>query len=402
MKMGLRIILLTVLVGLIVGCGEPTPPGGNDTGQVSSDTHGPSSDAQVDGDVSPVDTTPTVPLCKVDADCDQGNVCTCEGICLLPETNPCLTNKNCPSGQWCNPCSGYCDVEVGLCDPCISDGACGDGGACLPFASGGFHCTLACVTDAGCPVGYTCHAVDGEPDKQCIPKSADCLDLGLCENDGDCPDGNVCSDVVKECAPGCEEDDECAGDLVCTKARCVEPCTSDVACEEVGALCDNGHCKVPGTCDTSEDCPAPETYCNKTTGTCEPGCLVDGDCQDAAKVCKEKACVAKGCTHNYQCGFEQECDKASGLCLPMVGEHCNTCDASAEGQCGGGTNICVTVSDKDSDTGETVEKGDYCFQPCKDDPIDQCPQGYTCQHIQAGDIDDHFCVRSCWFDPIGG
>ena len=47
-------------------------------------------------------------------------------------------------------------------------------------------CLQDCLTDVGCPIGYACLPV-GEGDiKQCVAKSADCEDLGICQDDGDC------------------------------------------------------------------------------------------------------------------------------------------------------------------------------------------------------------------------
>ncbi len=118
-------------------------------------------------------------------------------------------------------------------------------------------------------------------------------------------------------------------------------------------------------------------------------------------VCEGKTCVPKGCTHNYQCAFAEECEKATGGCVPTPDDHCAVCDASAEGQCGGDPNLCVSLQDEDGN-----EMGDYCVLTCKDDPVDQCPQGWGCQHIQAQGqggqpgLDDWFCVRSCWVDPV--
>ena len=396
--------LLVAYLCFVAGCSsssEESP--GSDQGSTdvvsSSDSTSAQDASNVDGAVE--NDVPALNLCTSDADCDQvGATCTCNGVCEVFDTNPCLVDKNCPSDQYCDACAGFCAAEVGVCEACTNNAACGDGGACLPFVSGGSFCATECISDLGCEVGYSCIAVDGFSQNLCVPDSGQCEDLGLCESDGECPDGQICSDTLKICAPGCSEDDQCAGELVCDAARCVEPCSSNSDCPQ-GAECDDGHCKVPGACESGEDCFQPETYCDKTTGQCAPGCLVDGDCQDAAKQCENKKCVPKGCIHNYQCAFEQVCDKQVGACIPTPDDHCGECDASAEGQCGGEPNLRVTLQDQDPDTGEAVDKGDFCLLPCANDPVDQCPQGYGCTQIQTENIDGFYCTRACWVNPVG-
>jgi hypothetical protein len=387
----------------LLGCSsssDGTPSGDSIAMDASSADVALPSDAEGSDATTPPD-GPALTLCTSDTDCDEeGATCTCNGVCQVFDTNPCLVDKNCPSDHFCDVCAGFCAPEVGVCEPCTNDGACGDGGACLPFASGGSFCGNECISDLGCDVGYSCSDVEGYAQKLCVPDSGKCEDLGLCESDGECPDGQVCSDNLKICAPGCTEDDQCSGNLVCEAARCVEPCATAADCPQ-GAECVEGHCKVPGACEGAVDCFEPETYCDKSIGQCVPGCLVDTDCQDAAKVCESKACVPKGCIHNYQCGFEEVCDKPTGACMPSPDDHCGVCESGAENQCGGDPNLCVTLQDEDPNTGETVDKGDFCLLPCAEDPVDQCPQGYSCTHIQMDTIDGFYCTRACWVNPVG-
>ena len=399
----LRQAVLIVLAGLVL---------------LACSSSSPSTDAQADGSVKDMsvqdsatppadgegaDTNPPAPSCTAKTDCPTGSLCNCVGTCVTtPTTNPCLTAKNCPNGEWCDICTGYCAVEVDLCGACEADGACGEDGACLPFASGGSFCGKSCLTEAGCPVGYSCIAVDGAVEKMCVPKSGACADLGLCEDDGECPDGEVCSDLLKECAPGCADDDSCPVGLICAAARCVAPCASDSDCEQAEAVCtETGHCKVPGACANKLDCPLPETYCNKSTGMCADGCLIDSDCGDAGKMCQAKVCVPKGCLHNYQCAFGEVCAKDSGACIPSPEDHCAPCTAGEAGACGGEPNLCLTLQEEDPATGQMVEKGDFCILPCADDAVDQCPQGYNCHPIEGDGFTGMYCVRSCWYDPVG-
>jgi hypothetical protein len=403
-----RTPLLVLAASLLVapalaGCSDSAGGGGPgvtaDGGGGSETTGGGDGGALADGQ----DAGPTVERCLADGDCTEpGAICACTGECVVPTGNPCNDDKNCGPGLWCDPCIGRCAARVALCDPCAESGACEGSGLCLPFASGGNYCSKACVADAGCPIGYSCAAAGGGADKQCVPKSGDCTDLGLCEDDGQCPDGQICSDALKVCAPGCNDDQQCSMGQVCVRARCVPKCASVADCGPGEECTVDGRCKIPGACESSAECLDPETYCNKSTGMCTPGCLVDSDCQDAAKVCKNLTCIAKGCEHNYQCQHSTECDKTSGACVPMTRDHCAVCDASAENQCGGDPSLCVTFQTEDPATGETVEQGDFCLLTCDDDPIDQCPSGYGCQHIENPDagIDGFYCVRQCYQEVV--
>jgi hypothetical protein len=240
--------------------------------------------------------------------------------------------------------------------------------------------------------------VAGVSGNQCVPGSGKCEDLGLCGDDGDCPDFEICNDVLKVCAEGCEDDLACAGELVCVAARCVAACTSTAECTPPAECQPNGHCKVPGACENSADCPDKETYCDKQSGKCEPGCLVDADCKDAAMQCSAGTCAPKGCLHHYECAFGEECDKATSLCAPSPDPHCAACDDPAA--CGGDPNVCVTLQATDPATGQTVDKGNFCFLPCQPDPIDKCPAGYGCQAIDGAPA-DYYCTRACYVNPLG-
>ena len=351
--------------------------------------------------------------CESDSDCSGDSVvCSCLGECVDVEgQNPCTEPKNCGSGTWCDPCLGVCQPRASLCEPCSTAGlctgeggcrsadqaGCSDQGVCIPFASGGSYCGMACLSSAGCPSGYDCEEIDGAPEKQCVPVSGQCDALGLCGDDTECPEGQKCLEGPQVCAPGCVDDTGCPQGTVCDQARCVPPCSSDSECT-LPELCDEGgHCKDPNACESWTECP-PVHYCQKSDGQCVPGCQLDEQCADAGKVCEDGACVDKGCQHNYQCGFEEECEAEVGACGQMSRPHCSVCDAGAEdpSKCGGEPNICVTFQDA-----EGAEVGDFCLLTCDADPIDACPQGYACEQIQAPDagIDGYYCVRQCWQEP---
>lgn len=384
---------------LLVGaCGSDE--GAADAGDTVRDT------APTDtlGDTASTDTTadtgPVAPLCREDVDCGgSGLVCDCHGACVAAGTVACTEDRNCGVPRWCNTCTGFCEEQVALCTGCEEARACLDGGACLPYASGGSFCGLACVTDAGCPKGYGCQAIGGVAEKQCVARSGSCESLGLCSKDSECPIGQVCNEGSRTCAPGCTEDGQCQNGQVCVQARCVPPCANDDACT-APATCQGGKCKVPGACEKASDCPTPETYCSRESGTCVAGCQEDLNCQDAAKKCEGGVCVAKGCEHNFECAFGKVCEKSTGACVPYPSSepHCATCDAQAETNPGcADPNLCATFQDADGNA-----KGDFCLVPCKDDPVDRCPQGWGCQKVTDENGGERFfCARPCYIAPVG-
>ena len=386
---------------LAAGCGGDKASGGDAS---AADSAAPQDTAAVPDGTQPVgDTaggdgggTPTFE-CREDGDCEApGAVCDCHGSCVVPTGNACTEDKNCGVPNWCDPCTGHCAPQGELCDPCTDARGCQEDGACLPYAAGGSFCGRSCLTDVGCPKGYLCAEVGGVDTKQCVARSNVCGDLGLCQDDGDCPDAQICNAQLGQCGAGCAEDISCSQGLVCTGGRCVAKCTSNAECVAPAECTESGKCKVPGACEKKADCPAPETYCDKVEGLCKAGCLVDNDCGDAAKVCENKSCVAKGCEHNYQCQFSHECTQASGACDPSPDPHCATCGDSGVYACEGPGELCASFQDENEQP-----LGDFCLLPCKDDPIDRCPAGYQCNEVEVDGEARFLCFRQCWIDPVG-
>ncbi len=400
MKRTLLLLVAAATVAALHACGSDGE--GGEGADVAVDTAAP-----LDGGADAVAATDSHegadaaggPLfrCAVDADCSgAGEICTCEGECVVPEGAACTEDNNCGVvdgvRHWCSDCTGHCEAQRAVCQPCTKARECNQG-SCVAFASGGNFCGLDCVTDVGCGVGYVCREVSGIEAKQCVPKSGNCLDLGICQDDGDCPDGEICNAAIGECGQGCV-DGGCTVGQVCVLGRCVAPCASDDDCDAPATCTDDGKCKIPGSCETKADCPEPETHCDKVEGRCKDGCLADSDCGDAAKECESTQCVAKGCEHNYQCQFDHDCEQASGACVENTEPHCEPCGDSGSFACDD-PNLCVTFKDEDDNP-----LGDFCLLPCKEDPIDKCPAGYQCQAAEIDGEDKHFCVRECHVDPV--
>jgi len=74
-----------------------------------------------------------------------------------------------PTLPW-GQCDDYLSVASGLCQPCDSDDACGEGQRCGELPGQGFSCTATCETDADCADTFDCIDVTNEGQaKQCVP-----------------------------------------------------------------------------------------------------------------------------------------------------------------------------------------------------------------------------------------
>lgn len=325
------------------------------------------------------------------------------------EIGECDTSDECASGQHCDPCTKVCAPERVLCDPCENDAQCKKalvdgkaGSVCLAYPTGNF-CGLVCLGTAGCPQGFSCEKVTGADQMQCIPKTKSCAPgSGVCKADGDCPYTLVCNPEFKACVKGCLADESCPSGKVCSLGHCVPPCAVKADCSKLSAEADcvDQHCKIPGGCLSSIECVAPQTHCDLKSHKCVPGCEVDADCKDYAKVCEAGACVKKGCTENWQCAYQEICDVAKATCVKAEGPFCAPCDEKDDKvtACGGKPNACFGFKDA-----EDKDKGQFCGLVCGSEPGGPCPQGWACQELKddKGAPKGKFCLRPCYTKPVG-
>ncbi|MDX9723127.1 MAG: hypothetical protein RBU37_20415 [Myxococcota bacterium] len=338
--------------------------------------------------------------CTESAHCPATQSCDrCRGFCIERDSKKiCVDGSNCFSDQYCDPCTGLCEPRTAQCEACVFHHECGaEGQLCLDIpSSGGRFCTKTCSSVLDCDSGYDCVELGGS--KQCVPASGDCSDPAECDTDFDCLGGNViCRNGL--CAPGCT-DGGCPDGQVCDDGRCLAPCPERVGDCPKGQNCNpvNGKCEYEGECATTRDCGVPEMYCDEATHRCTAGCQVDDDCWDAAKECKEGACVRRGCKGAYACAFQQICEMQDAVCVDAEGPYCEVCDPEEEGACGPEENKCIELQDKDGNS-----MGNFCFVACSTDPDNICPQGYQCAPLQDqdGNPAGEVCFRDCTVDPWG-
>lgn len=188
-----------------------------------------------------------------------------------------VARAECPSGSypcgssWCTPNGGTCCASVGLpsqyCEngqQCNADGTCGGSSG-----GGGGGCEAGyepCGSDYCSPVGSTCCASVGRPDRACSG--------GLsCNADGTCGGGGSVGGGGGPVTCGYGETAtlaNCGGDV----CGCADPCTSDDGCQS--GCCAEGFCSPPCVCEGGG-----ELYdCGATGGLDEPisgGCAMSSD-----------------------------------------------------------------------------------------------------------------------------
>jgi len=211
-----------------------------------------------------------------------------------------------------------------------------------------------------------------------VDEDADCCMEAVCDAGPTSED--CCANKPGGCDVGegdCDNDDECAGSLVCAHGVACGSNTVDFDCciepTRTGGPHDWGACtpahtcsENQGDCDTDEDCEW-DLFCG--VNNCPSGSESDADCC-TARVCDGSTTAWRCCTPTFQCGpAEGDCDSHD--------------DCSAGFLCG--IDNCVALGNTDADPGAdccyeiTCNGGDGTFDCCS--PDNQC-------EIGQGDCDD--------------
>ena len=259
-------------------------------------------------------------------DCSDFNVCTddecVDGECMyVNNTAPCNDNDPCTIDDICGggscagapvvcPGSQTCDPADGVCKDCLGDGDCDDGDVCTDDACVNNVCENTNNT-ASCDDGDNCTENDTCSGGTCAGSAIDCGPSQTCD-----PSDGVCKD--------CLGDGDCDDGNVCTDDACVagfcENTNNATACDD-GDLCtDMDECAGGACAGTAVDC-GPGEMCDPVDGNCKE-CFGDGDCDDG-NVCTDDACVAGFCKNTNNAAA---CDD---------GDLCTDMDECAGGVCAG-------------------------------------------------------------------
>lgn len=466
-------IVTALLLALLTACGgdERVPTDGDRDAHTHGDSGGDVSDAADAGDDRASD-APDVPdtpsgilcrSCRTSADCSAPeNVCinlpSGESVCgvdcvgrpeicpdgyfcspvgsesvqqCVPEALYCQNQCGDPplecdvEGEVCDPLTGRCAPPLGLCDECSIDEQCGPGNLCLTFPDVDLsrRCGRACNTDAPCPDGYLCGAVDATgTNRQCVPEILTCVDR--C-SDVSCRSGQACNPLNGECedplgyCDPCQTSAQCGGplDLCLTlldgEAYCTVDCSIDPSVCEPGSICaplqgGASQC-VPRELTCVDRCVDPVPVECPVGSNCDP---VDGTCHIATlQLCGEP------CENNYECGAQGDlclgiegslggafcsraCDPETAPC--PLGYACSLLTDGITWQCAPNDfeAVCSRCSAVECPDGQACRPTDgECYAlpaPCEDNT--DCPDGELCAEYFRS-FDPERIERRC--EPVG-
>ena len=337
--------------------------------------------------------------CRVDAQCDAGELCI-DGQCVRDPCSGVTCGEDQECRTECRPTQSACDgVDCpDVLEHCL-------GGGCAP------SCFLdPCTEGDGCVSGDACDTETGECDGKTNCLLGECVpsEVTTCqEGDTFCPSGTQCivecvpKDPCKPnpCNPGWRcvrvgDDDyscvalDCAGvsclpGEICVSGNCVDPCVGipcelggregcgegEVCCDKkccpADFLCRDGECVPPDVicnpaCEEDEYCLPDGCYCGPQGDVApdsleqcgEDTCCLGEQCRDP---CAGNPCQDQGDTQGCRVDCSQELGYTCfDLCEGVSCEFPETCD-SATGRCSCGGENCAP---------DECCIGGVCKEPC--------------------------------------
>jgi len=269
----------------------------------------------------------TTPVASQQVGCRTSDACSDEMYCSNEEI--CLDVGSCNEVADCNNPYNF-PYPLAL---CIGTITCESG-----------SCVMDCTTEP-------------TPEEIQIPGSG-----GKCSTNDDCDGGRdtqyCASDGFCEPQGGCAVVDDCLNEA--NNAYPIAPCMGGLVCNARRCEMDcSGGSDALFMCDTTADCPEPETYCS-SYGHCRRygSCAVVDDCSVFDNFYPMIECVGRQYCEGYMCGIacgempidpapaitcgtSQDCDPdhycaGNGLCLPQ-----GACDRPDD--CNNADNIFLTV-----------------------------------------------------------
>lgn len=201
--------------------------------------------------------------------------------------------------------------------------------------------TQPCPTKAAQCIGGQCivdlcAGVTCDADRYCDPALGQCVPIGVCTSNSDCPDNTICE--YGQCVPGCRDNGECEQPLVCVAGDCVEGCATFLDCEH-STYCDEQTGQCLAGCQYDQNC-ADGQYCASTgypaIGQCQPGCWTLSDCAPGNFCDPATHQCRPGCSILSPCPTGNYCQDDTGECIPGC-ESVLDCDFGTQycnqGQC---------------------------------------------------------------------
>lgn len=226
-------------------------------------------------------------------------------------------------GAWFGPLSFRPQTVPGIAD--TAEIAHGGHHVCVRLRAGGVRCfgSNSSGQAGGCCVGYICGLPEGAACGEGAANTGICTD-GWCSGCG--AEDEPCCSIARPGGARCRNDRLiCAANDRCERCGGVGQRCCGTACRDVGAVCFDGQCRVPGT--TGAPCLA--------GNACVQGCCVlrghsDMVCIDIGEVCPGQ--TVGGCTPEGSCGA---CGGVGETCCPAtestrIPSYCSAPDTSCE------------------------------------------------------------------------
>ncbi len=227
--------------------------------------------------------------------------------------------------------------------------------------------------------------------------SLDFYDLGECSSNGDCNDGDPCTNDWCDSDCNCHNDfvGECRSNGECNDG---DPCTNDWC--DSNCNCHNdfvGECRSNGECNDGDPC---------TNDWCDSNCNCHhdfvGECRSNGECNDGDPCTNDWCDSSCNCHHDVVSSCCGNNACEAPGEHCNNCpqDCDAvcpngvcenEGQCGEDSATCPQDC---GGCGDGVCQGSENCNTCPQDCDAVCPNGVCENEGQCGE-DSATCPQDC-------
>ena len=407
--------------------------------------------------------------CKTNADCagkDGGDKCigtyycakakagaanqksTCKLNPVTAVTCPTVDNTACAVST-CVPKTGKCAMkpinETGVCDAdgtaCTPKDTC-EKGVCVADAN-----LCACTKEADCAGKSAGNLCDGsfycdksatDPKKwSCVPNqktkvsckqdpTKPCI-VSTCD-----PLTGGCTDKVRGDGSACDDGDPCTSGDLCKKAQCLAGaavcgCEKDSDCSKFD---DGDKCNGMQSCDAKkkvcgvapasivtckdDGTPCTAVACDKKTGTCATGPILEGKickaapskCQ-AASLCKSGVCKVGAttvCDDKDPCTIDA-CNGATGKCAftkkpgcCLADKDCPAAGTCTTGKCVSGKCAIAALPGKCDDGNKCTLTGDCDNTTCKKGPAKDCKDAISCT-LDSCDAKTGSCVHQLNHKP---
>jgi len=247
-------------------------------------------------------------VASVGADCLKNIECTLENQdCIVTATKKPAENtadKPADAGtQACECVTGFVAVN-GMCVPDIG-GACPKGDECKKPGTACNPKTNKCVAAFG-----------GKCEKECELDNQVCEDekckckKGFTVADGKCTEwaSNFCAGADAKCGKGdgdCNDDKDCAGDLVCGVNNCPNRPLADCCVDPADPTGQGVGTKCDGTKPNQWGCCTPESKCGEGEGDCDS----KADCKEGLECMPDSCGTAGGFANIFPLGQMDCCQK---------------------------------------------------------------------------------------------